>query len=223
MESCGRLAIGLSASCTNLQDGRLAIGPQVPSQENRVSTRHKRLEAERRLVNRFLGHAADQRHPSDRSGGRLRSGDARQCSLDRCLDTGSPRYPRRSINCAALRMVFTPTWKAGYTGSAMDVERTIEFILDMQAKAEVRMAKADERMAKADERMIKNDERMDKFDKRLEATRRLVEAGMKFIVKSQKDWDRRMKELAEAQKKTDVKLDRLIDSWAKQRTNGYKK
>jgi hypothetical protein len=32
-----------------------------------------------------------------------------------------------------------------------------------------------------------------------------------------------MKELAEAQKKTDVKLDRLIDSWAKQRTNGNKK
>jgi hypothetical protein len=90
----------------------------------------------------------------------------------------------------------------------MDVERTMEFILDMQAKAEVRMGKADERM--------------DKFDKRLEATRRLVEAGMKFVVKSQKDWDRRMKELAEAQKKTDVKLDRLIDSWAKPRTNGRK-
>ena len=91
----------------------------------------------------------------------------------------------------------------------MDVERTIEFILDMQAKAEVRMAKADERM--------------DKFDKRLEATRRLVEAGMKFIVKSQKDFDRRLKEVVELQNRTDLKLDRLIDSWAKQRTNGHKK
>jgi hypothetical protein len=37
----------------------------------------------------------------------------------------------------------------------MDVERTIEYILDMQARAEVRMAKADERAAKADERMGK--------------------------------------------------------------------
>ena len=56
----------------------------------------------------------------------------------------------------------------------MEVERTIEFIIDMQAKAEVRMAKSDERMAKYDERMAK-------FDKRLEATRRLVEAGMKIV------------------------------------------
>ena len=92
----------------------------------------------------------------------------------------------------------------------------MEFIIGMQAKAE-------ERMAKYDERMDKYDERMDKFDKRLEATRRLVEAGMRFVVKSQKDWDRRMKDLADAQKKTDLKLDRLIDSWAKQRTNGHKK
>ena len=32
----------------------------------------------------------------------------------------------------------------------MDVERTIGYILQMQAKAEVRMAKADERMDKFD-------------------------------------------------------------------------
>jgi hypothetical protein len=91
----------------------------------------------------------------------------------------------------------------------MDVERTIEFIVDMQAKAEARM---------------------DKFDKRLEATRKLVEAGMRILVNSQKEhaeWKkemgRTMKELAESQKKTDLKLDRLIDFWAKQRTNGHKK
>jgi hypothetical protein len=71
---------------------------------------------------------------------------------------------------------------------------------------------------------------MEKFDKRLEATRKLVEAGMKILVKSQKEhaeWKhemgRTMKELAETQKRTDLKLDRLIDSWAKQRSNGHKK
>src|SRR5438045_208477 len=84
-----------------------------------------------------------------------------------------------------------------YTGSTMDVERTMEFILAMQAKAEERMAKYDERMARAQDRMAKSDERMDKFDKRLEPTRKLVEAGMKFIVKSQKDFDRRIKEVVE--------------------------
>ena len=84
----------------------------------------------------------------------------------------------------------------------MDVERTIELIVHMQAKAEVRM---------------------DKFDKRLEATRKLVEGGMKYLVKSHKEFDQRIKELTELQKGTDLKLDRLIDSWTKQRTNGRKK
>ena len=69
----------------------------------------------------------------------------------------------------------------------------------------------------------KSEVRMDKFDKRLEATRRVVEAGMKFVVKSQKDFDRRMKEVVELQNRTDLRLDRLIDFWAKQRTNGHKK
>ena len=61
----------------------------------------------------------------------------------------------------------------------MDVERTIEFILQMQAKSEERMAKYDERMAKSEERMAK-------FDKRLEATRKIVETGMKLMVKLDK-------------------------------------
>ena len=113
----------------------------------------------------------------------------------------------------------------------MDIERTMEFIMDMQAKAEVRMAKADERAARADERM-------DKFDRRLDAIRKLIETGMRILAKSQKDhaefkkefeeykieskrdFDRRMKEINEAQRKTDLKLDRLIDFWGKKRTNG---
>jgi uncharacterized membrane protein YccC len=122
----------------------------------------------------------------------------------------------------------------------MDVERTIEYILDMQAKAEVRAAKADERMDKAEVRASKADERMDKFDKRLEATRKLVEAGVKILLKSQQDHaefekqfaaykieskrdsDRQMKEIKEIQRKTDLKLDRLIDFWGKKRTNGHR-
>ena len=102
----------------------------------------------------------------------------------------------------------------------MDVEQTIEFILQSHAKSEARMAKADERM--------------DKFDKRLDAMRKLVETGMRMLVKIEKnhvelqkdfleskiDFDRRFKELVGAQKKTDQKLDRLIDSWTKRGTNG---
>ena len=97
----------------------------------------------------------------------------------------------------------------------------MEFILQMQAKAEVRMAKFDERMAKVDERM-------DRFDKRLDGTRKLVETGMRILIRieknqleSKKDFDHRMNTLVEAQKKTDLKLDRLIDSFTKRRTNGH--
>ena len=102
----------------------------------------------------------------------------------------------------------------------MDVEQTIEFILHSQAKSEARA---------------------DQFDKRLDAMRKLVETGMKMLVKIEKnqldlqkgfaesknDFDRRLKALLEAQretaaaqKKTDQKLDRLIDFWSKQRSNG---
>ncbi|HEY6389765.1 MAG TPA: hypothetical protein VIX89_00730 [Bryobacteraceae bacterium] len=99
----------------------------------------------------------------------------------------------------------------------MDVERTMEFILQMQAKSEARMAKVDERMAKAEERMDKADKRMDKFDKRLAATLKLVQTGMKILFKI----DQKLLALTEAQRKTDRKLDRLIDSWTKRRTNGH--
>jgi chromosome segregation ATPase len=106
----------------------------------------------------------------------------------------------------------------------MDVERTIEYILQMQAQSEVRMAKAEERAAKADERM-------DKFDKRMEAMRKLVETGMRMLVKNEKGQaDLTVKlaaltvqvnALTEAQRKSDRKFDRFMESWTKQRTNGH--
>jgi len=91
----------------------------------------------------------------------------------------------------------------------MDVDRTIEFILQMQAAAEARAAKADERMDRAEARMDRAEARMDKFDRRLEAIGKLLQTGMKILVK-----------IEEGQHKTDRKLDRLIDSWTKRPTNG---
>jgi hypothetical protein len=92
----------------------------------------------------------------------------------------------------------------------MDVERTIEFILQMQAKSEVRM---------------------DKFDKRMEAIRKLVQTGMKMLVKidqniialteAQRKTDESVLALTEAQRKTDRKFERLLDSLTKRRTNGH--
>jgi hypothetical protein len=92
----------------------------------------------------------------------------------------------------------------------MDVERTIEFIVQAQAKAEARI---------------------DKFDQRLEATRKLVETGMMMLVKNEKAQSEltasvaalgaKVSALTEAQRKSDRKFERFLDSWAKQRTNGH--
>ncbi len=103
--------------------------------------------------------------------------------------------------------------------TTMDVERTIQFILDNQAKVEVRLAKMAEHMAKVDDQMARRDARMDRmeeriqrmetrFDKRINALAKIVQAGMKMLVNTQTT----VKELAGAQMRTERKLEALIDS-----------
>src|SRR5437016_10063786 len=100
----------------------------------------------------------------------------------------------------------------------MNVEKTMEFILQMQAAAEVRMDRAEVRMDRAEVRMDRAEARMEKFDKRLEAIGKLLQTGMKILVKI----ENRQQALVEAQLKTDRKLDRLIDSWTKRPSNGHR-
>jgi hypothetical protein len=73
----------------------------------------------------------------------------------------------------------------------MDVQKTIEFILQHQAKAE---AKAERAEAKAERQMA--------------AIRKLIQTGMRMIVKNEES----IKELAAAQKVTETKLQGLIDA-----------
>jgi hypothetical protein len=80
----------------------------------------------------------------------------------------------------------------------MDVERTMEFILKSQARAEVRMEKAEIRMDKAEVRM-------DKLDKRMDGIAKLIQQGMRTLVKV----DRSLAELVQAQKRTDVHISEL--------------
>ena len=106
----------------------------------------------------------------------------------------------------------------------MDVERTMEFILQMQAKSEERMAKFDERMAKSEERMARAEARMEKFDRRMEAMGKLVQTGMKWLVrleKTQQALSEDVKALTEAQRRTDRKFERFMDSWNKH-FNGHR-
>ena len=82
--------------------------------------------------------------------------------------------------------------------TAMDVERTMEFILKSQARAEIRMEKAEARMEKAEARM-------EKMDGRLDGIAKLIRQGMRMLVKT----DARLAELTQAQKRTEVALAEL--------------
>ena len=97
----------------------------------------------------------------------------------------------------------------------MDIERTMEFILSAQAKAEIRM---------------------DKMDKRIDGIAKLLHQGMRILVKvesaqqrtearvaelfqAQKRTETTMAELAEAQKQTQRSLKAFLDS-VRHRRNG---
>jgi hypothetical protein len=119
----------------------------------------------------------------------------------------------------------------------MDVERTMQFILDQQAKAEVRWQKSEERWQKSEERWQRADERMErlerrqeKFDKSLVGVRNLIIVGMKMINRvatSQKAAQVELREirddirgLAAAQKRTDQKFERLVELMSRRSPNG---
>ncbi len=77
----------------------------------------------------------------------------------------------------------------------MNVDRAIEHLLELHARAEARMDKAEARM--------------DRTDRQIEAIQKLMKTGMKLIVR-----------IEAAQARTDAKIDRLADLWLKRPGNG---
>src|SRR5580765_7295602 len=123
------------------------------------------------------------------------------------------------------------------SSTEMDVERTMQFILDQQAKAEVRWQKSEERWRKSEERWQRAEERMGglekrqaKFDKSLVAIRKLVLTGMKMVnqvTASQKLAQAELREIRDdirgltaAQKRTDEKFERLVELMSRRSPNG---
>jgi hypothetical protein len=98
----------------------------------------------------------------------------------------------------------------------MDVERTIEFILQQQARAEVRQAQAEARA-----------------ERQMAAIRKLIQTGMRMIVRNeelikevaaaQKATEAELRALAAAQKITDTKLQGLIESLRRGRSGSHRK
>jgi hypothetical protein len=80
----------------------------------------------------------------------------------------------------------------------MDVERSIEHLLKLHARAEARMDRAEARM--------------DRADRQLEAIRKIIKTGMKLIVR-----------IEDAQARTDAKFEKLAEMWLKRPTNGHRR
>ena len=99
----------------------------------------------------------------------------------------------------------------GYYGT-VDVEKTIEFILDQQARSETRWEALREewkkRDAKWNARQTKIEARQDKTEKQIVPLRAIVKTGMIMMVKV----DKRMDELAAAQAETQESLKAFLDS-----------
>jgi len=102
----------------------------------------------------------------------------------------------------------------------MDVEKTMEFILDQQAKTEALWQRNEERWQRNEERWKRADERMDKFERSLVGIRKLLLTGAKTLVSSQKAIRADIRELAAAQKRTDQKFERLVELLSRRSPNG---
>ncbi len=102
----------------------------------------------------------------------------------------------------------------------MDVEKTMEFILDMQAKWEERWAKNEERWAKADRRM----DRLERLGERLVRSGLSLRSDVREArsdVQELKEFRRRTEQnLAEITEKLDVLID-VVDKSI--RRNGRKR
>ena len=73
--------------------------------------------------------------------------------------------------------------RPAYTGFvAMNVEKTMEFILQQQARAEVQMAAMREQQARSEKKQAKTDQQLAKTEKQIAAIQKLIVAGMKMIV-----------------------------------------
>jgi len=102
---------------------------------------------------------------------------------------------------------------------AVDIERTIQFILESQAKAEIRMQQWQERADRSDARIQRWEERMERsdarvaamekrLDRRMDAITKLLQQGMRILVKNQSE----IAELRKAQRRTDTKLAELAEA-----------
>jgi hypothetical protein len=101
----------------------------------------------------------------------------------------------------------------------MNIERTMEFILNAQAKAEARMDKADKRidgitklLQQGMRILVKTADSIAESQKRNDARFAALTQSVAGLVEGQKGLNRVVVELKESQKRTDVKMAELAEA-----------
>jgi hypothetical protein len=117
----------------------------------------------------------------------------------------------------------------------MDVEKTMEFLLEQQAQFQARMEASQARMDASQARMDASDARFEarmnqmaerqlqaeeRADREIAAIRAELRRGIRLSIEEQRRERQRRQELADIQKVTEQKLQALIDS-LKQPRNGH--
>jgi len=109
----------------------------------------------------------------------------------------------------------------------MDIDKTMEFILEQQARFEENQAKFEENQVKFEENFLRADERFAKAEKRLDRLDRLMSQmarmGLRFrnqLRRSQVESEKRLAILEEKMSETTDKLNALIDVVDKTLRNG---
>jgi hypothetical protein len=109
----------------------------------------------------------------------------------------------------------------------MDVEKTIEFILQQQARFEAKAEARAERFEARMERYEVNQAQAEaKAERQMAAIRKLIQTGMRMIVKNEelvKATQAELRELAAVQKVTETKLQGLIDALRRGRNGSHRK
>ena len=85
----------------------------------------------------------------------------------------------------------------------MDIERTMEFIVEQQAATAAQITRLGDRLDKVVQRQ-------DKTDRQIKGILTLIRAGMKALVEQGNSTDERINALIDAQERSEKKLDRLI-------------
>jgi uncharacterized protein (DUF3084 family) len=94
----------------------------------------------------------------------------------------------------------------------MDIEKTMEFILAMQAKLEASAQKHDEQIAKHDEQIAKHDEQIGKLASSIASLTDLVGRLAQAEIRLAERMAAGFQELRELHANTEYKLNALIDT-----------